>query len=61
MNDLESFCENLFEAEKKILDDIKSHLDNGYITYYDKCALFCIKYSNRFLIDKLGVDLDGKI
>lgn len=61
MNDLESFCENLFEAEKKILDDIMSHLDNGYITYYHKFALFCIKDSNRFLKDKLGVDLDGKI
>ena len=60
MNDLESFCENFFEAEIKILDYLKSHLDNGYITYYDELALFCIKFFNRFLKDKLGVDLDEK-
>ena len=60
MNDLESFCENLFEAEKKILDDINSHLDDGYITFFDEFSLCHIRILHNVLKEKLGVDLDEK-
>ena len=61
MNDLESLCECLFEAEQKILDDIKTHLDDGYITIFDEITLLAIRSFHRVLNENLGGEFDGKI
>ena len=54
MSDLDKFVDSLFDSERRILNEIKSHLDDGYITLFDKQYLYMIRSSIEFLKNKLG-------
>lgn len=60
MNNIDEFTNIFFETQNHMLDDIKTHLDNGYITILDEQILCMIKSSNSFLKRKLDFILKNE-